>query len=914
MKGEALYSGKTFQLNAINDEAASTSRVNDPLLFNPISWIEKHVNGEGNDVRAIISSTFVYSNAVMQKHALASFRSADGKHIPTLALTGRFGGAPSSAASDHNSFYESIGDDYRKEFFITEVFPKYIGEKIEGSAMDSKTSPALGVYHPKFHIIIMTHGIAISISTANMTHQCSLEGTWSQFFPRKDATAKSNSATRTPNEENDFGEYFATYLELTDEQIPQNDRMTIGKFLQVTLQEEETLRVSTIAELFNAFDFSGAEVDLVATVPGRYYMKENHEEIKEIILAQRPVKGTCGCDLKLKTCRTWPGGKKFGYERIKSLQERAERTQGAMEAEWGGRIPTVEEIVGNYLHLQPTSLGNHITDTYVTKELYMNTLLPSERAIINNFIEKHGYDNMNVERLGESQKEDNGSGLDVDEGILKGIRILWPSKERVKESLPRALGRHPTYSRSDGQRLSLMSFDAFLAMDEAKQRLYQYQANFSSLVDDVDQVLTYRAEKDMRPWDSAVATSNHLKSQMKESSVPPTDPKCTCASLQWCMLSSTCLSRGANGTRGPSTETGMKCTDPRCTNNPNARTNKEPLEPYYFECKNFELGVLFRSTVKKRILALDARCPVHGRSDGGVPYTLVTACSTTMGIAGDKTVLPAVTQVVLPLPFRLPSSRARAKMAGSGASTGRPAAPPFWQRTLREDKCGGQEVLTCLPSFSDINSDLGRKIDQEKINMGVNSWLTGTEQCRREVEEHTRMHLRTRKVLGLLLLERDIRTYENGLRSRKEWNERSNKWASLREWESYNRRVLKRGVLSLYTHGSFPEHTQDIKMLAIDARREEQIGSFFKGGGWTLSEKNAVNLFVQSFVCQVDALLHQQAQLVQLKVESEDDNVEGAFETRGAYQEEEEEEGGSGRAGEENELNGAPPAKLARVV
>ena len=67
----------------------------------------------------------------------------------------------------------------------------------------------------------------------------------------------------------------------------------------------------------------------------------------------------------------------------------------------------------------------------------------------------------------------------------------------------------------------------------------------------------------------------------------------------------------------------------------------------------------------------------------------------------------------------------------------------------------------------------------------------------------------------------------------------------------------------------------------------------------------------------MDALLHQQehqlqqAQLVQLQVEveSKDDNVEGAFETRGAYQEVGE-EGASGRAGEV----GAPPAKLARVV
>ena len=48
---------------------------------------------------------------------------------------------------------------------------------------------------------------------------------------------------------------------------------------------------------------------------------------------------------------------------------------------------------------------------------------------------------------------------------------------------------------------------------------------------------------------------------------------------------------------------------------------------------------------------------------------------------------------------------------------------------------------------------------------------------------------------------------------------------------------------------------------------------------------------------------------LQVEVESKDDNVEGAFETRGAYQEVGE-EGASGRAGEV----GAPPAKLARVV
>ena len=138
-----LYSDSTFHLNKIEVEGPSTCNVGDKVLHDPVSWIRQHVNGEGNEVLAIISSTFLYSDSAIQNHALASVRSSDDKHIPTLLLNGRFGGAHSAESKNYNQEAVIYGDDFKSmhgdfssTFFISEVLPQYIGEKLNGSAME----------------------------------------------------------------------------------------------------------------------------------------------------------------------------------------------------------------------------------------------------------------------------------------------------------------------------------------------------------------------------------------------------------------------------------------------------------------------------------------------------------------------------------------------------------------------------------------------------------------------------------------------------------------------------------------------------------------------------------------------------------------------------------------------------------
>eukprot|EP01034_Spumella_vulgaris_P021695 gene21695-27745_t len=77
------------------------------------------------------------------------------------------------------------------------------------------------------------------------------------------------------------------------------------------------------------------------------------------------------------------------------------------------------------------------------------------------------------------------------------------------------------------------------------------------------------------------------------------DEKCTCADLAWCVLTSACLSRGAQGDEVPH---GV-CGD--CGN----------IKSGYVEFRNFELGVMFHSRPGLRYRALSGKCPLHGQQD-----------------------------------------------------------------------------------------------------------------------------------------------------------------------------------------------------------------------------------------------------------------------------------------------------------
>lgn len=75
------------------------------------------------------------------------------------------------------------------------------------------------------------------------------------------------------------------------------------------------------------------------------------------------------------------------------------------------------------------------------------------------------------------------------------------------------------------------------------------------------------------------------------------EQKCSCYDVAWAMVTSACLSKGAQG---------VQCPYSICS-------TCRHIQQGYIEYRNFELGVLLKSTENKQYQALCGSCPIHGK-------------------------------------------------------------------------------------------------------------------------------------------------------------------------------------------------------------------------------------------------------------------------------------------------------------
>jgi hypothetical protein len=124
--------------------------------------------------------------------------------IPTLILHGDKREEVSSTIVDEKVQEESpiptVNEIYKcnSHMDIWEVRPQHSSS----SAMPSISKNILGVHHPKYMIVCTTAGLHVSIGTANLTRNGSVDATWTQFFPR----------SRNENSQNDFADVLEDFL------------------------------------------------------------------------------------------------------------------------------------------------------------------------------------------------------------------------------------------------------------------------------------------------------------------------------------------------------------------------------------------------------------------------------------------------------------------------------------------------------------------------------------------------------------------------------------------------------------------------------------------------------------------------------------------------------------------------------
>lgn len=313
-----------------------------------------------------------------------------------------------------------------------------------------------GVYHPKFMMIFCEEGLALAIGTSNATSNASIEGTWTDWFPalsptdsRKKKKQKS-AASRCDDKGKDFALHLSSFLEQSDSQI------NVAKISQRKTQKLQSwLKDYDIYNLDDHFNFSRVCVDLVSTVPGRFWKHSANDDgskdkdaIDNEVSTSRQVAGnTCHCSRSLVHGKNYPTGITYGLQRLRYLLSK--RTQGHCQ----GKDKASQR---GTVHVQQTSFGERFTDSYIVHN-FMRDLLGSEYDQIKQHIENN-YDSSSQSQsqsISGSQMEDEL--ITLEDVLLGKLKFYWPdvvwssNSYPIKQSLnyEDQTGRLPRSTRDD---------------------------------------------------------------------------------------------------------------------------------------------------------------------------------------------------------------------------------------------------------------------------------------------------------------------------------------------------------------------------------------------------------------------------------------------------------------------------------
>jgi hypothetical protein len=130
-------------------------------------------------------------------------------------------------------------------------------------AVQEKRKMKRGVHHCKFMILLETSGsVVVVVSTSNLTRSMATDASWVQRFPAtaKPATAAA-AAAADKTDGSDFGAVLANMLQCQT-WASQKEQLTPVGFVR------QYLGWKTLRHLERNFDYSQSQVHLVATVPG----------------------------------------------------------------------------------------------------------------------------------------------------------------------------------------------------------------------------------------------------------------------------------------------------------------------------------------------------------------------------------------------------------------------------------------------------------------------------------------------------------------------------------------------------------------------------------------------------------------------------------------------------------------------
>ena len=430
----------------------------------------------------------------------------------------------------------NMGYSDDEEYAYESKYDEMLGER-QSKNPDLKTE--VGVHHPKFFLLFEKSGsVVVIISTSNLTPQTALDGSWVQRFDARhesqhDEFNRSDVDLGMPS---DFGTI------LTDFLMKQSDATANGSMLPDIFLRRYVKGLS-LSGLRCRYKFEDAQVHLVSTVPGHHKGSIPRKGLDSTLSTYKP-QITYG-----------PQRVSFILSRLldayhMQLTNNSKKSRRLVGPMWVPKPlwPAMEQLI-----VQPTSLGGNWTRE-------------SLEEVVAKYLQKD-------------------PGKDTDDDLLEEVDIIWPSEDffaLMKEK------RHAVWELN--QHTKAASIIARRMKAETKkpkrERLHVFLSSDSFAGLDRSVISRMALFETSHPLQMPFTSSSlHIKSiyrlldlndkQHSKSSDCRTEAK---EHFSWFMLTSACLSKGAQGKATP---------------------RRGPEEHDEMSYSNFELGILFCSRLQE---------------------------------------------------------------------------------------------------------------------------------------------------------------------------------------------------------------------------------------------------------------------------------------------------------------------------
>ncbi|CAM9190512.1 unnamed protein product [Chrysoparadoxa australica] len=431
-----------------------------------------------------------------------------------------------------------------------------------------------GTHHPKLLLLFLNDGsLIVQVSTSNFVRQSAVDATWVQHFP-----PRKGGSTNADNIGSDFGAVLQDFVEQQARQMKEwpaaetpQSAMTPTTFMEMYLQ---------VASLADSFDFSQAGVDLITTVPGEHEYSPNARMF-------------------------------YGQQRLNQCLLRSESLLSAP-------LKPSDPLI-----LQPTSIGNRITSTFMGH-------------LVKSYLGFRKGETCCSERLGQAFAPEN-------------THIYWPSmedmeqvkhnvkhkvKHKVEQEVEQKVEHKANSSRKRQRgrcrreacvvrRLANVKENKGVDANTTGANLFMLPQQWISLGTDVRSCV-----KKLELCPQFKDRVPHFKSYARVTGD---------GNIAWMLMASHCLSMGAQGE-----VIGEKALE----------MTKETLR-----CRNFEIGVLFHSTRERQY------CPAHKQPKVEQHQHREEKGEKPKGAAKKS---KGIREVPLPVPYNLYSGKAFSPMGDEG--------------------------------------------------------------------------------------------------------------------------------------------------------------------------------------------------------------------------------------------------------